>query len=511
MRLSSELVPGGRFQRYHVVTKIGEGGFGAVYELLHTQSPRRAALKVLLSKTSPEIAKRFQNEARAANSVRHPCIVDILDQGHFEDGSPWLLMEFIEGETLGERIEAVHDGRTPPNHDPIAILYQLADVLRVLHERGVIHRDLKPANIKLMPDPTRPEGELVKLLDFGIAKFISESLLDPRDEGAVQPKTQVGMIMGSPAYMAPEQCVSAANVTTAADVYALGVIAYELLSGRRPIEAKPPEIFILKLTEDAPPLAEPGVPIEVADLVMSMLRREATTRPTMAAVAETLAALGGRGASGAQLRAWRSVSSQALPDPHVRRRNRTLWLVGGGLVTMGAVAAGLLLALDSSPATKTTSDAGHYGPRIADTYGMTKAVRDLTPADVEDLHTEELQPDLVGRTNLSPPHEALSARRPVTTAVPCTPLHPEPSCFHAKSISKDQQVEFAKAAKNVGLRLCAGQSLVLDKPVQGFLTCTKRPSAVTQQTCDRFKHEADALWKANWPIPDRVEIRCPSK
>ncbi len=152
---SSEPKPGDRFQRYRVVRKIGQGGFGSVYELVHAHSTRRAALKVLdLSSASPEIVKRFQNEARAANAVHHPGIVDILDQGHFEDGAPWLLMEFIDGETLEERIHAVHDGRIHLRHDATAILYQLADVLRALHERGVIHRDGKPTTV-----PSRNESE----------------------------------------------------------------------------------------------------------------------------------------------------------------------------------------------------------------------------------------------------------------------------------------------------------------------------------------------------------------
>jgi len=514
MRPPSELRPGDRFQRYRVVRQIGQGGFGSVYELVHSHSARRAALKVLaLSNASPEIAKRFQNEARAANAVRHPGIVDILDQGHFDDGAPWLLMEFIDGETLEERIHAVHEGRTPLRHDAIAILYQVADVLRALHERGVIHRDLKPANIKLMPDPSRPEGELAKLLDFGIAKFVSQSLLEPRDEGAVQPQTQAGLIMGTPPYMAPEQCVSAASVTAAADVYALGVIAYELLSGRRPIEADPPAIFFLKITEDAPPLNVPGVSRELAALVMSMLRREATTRPTMAAVAETLAALGGRGASGAQLRAWRSESTKAVANPQAERKKRTRWLVGGGLVTMGASITALLMALGPPTAIERTQDAGMNGPRIASPHDMASATPDLPPVDAEENHTDLAPSPFIRGTDLAPspiPMD-LSPRRPEPSPVPCTPLRLEPSCFLAKNLSRDQQAAFSTAAKNVGLRLCAGQTLVLQKPLRGFLACSNHPGAVTVQTCDRFKLAADALWRAEWPIPERVEIRCLSK
>ena len=271
MRHPSELRPGDRFHSYRVVREVARGGFGVVYELVHGRSGRRAALKVLTKAgMKPEVMKRFLNEARAANTVRHPGIVDIMDQGNFEDEIPWLLMEFVEGDTLEDRIRSVHTNQAPPFHDPIAILFQLAHVLQALHERGVVHRDLKPANVKLMPDPSRPEGELAKLLDFGIAKFVSDSLLTFSDEGPVQPHTRADVIMGTPAYMAPEQCVSAAAVTGAADVYALGIIAYELLSGRRPFQVEWPAIAHVKLTQDAPSLDTPGLASELVNLIMSM-------------------------------------------------------------------------------------------------------------------------------------------------------------------------------------------------------------------------------------------------
>jgi len=179
---------------------------------------------------------------------------------------------------------------------------------------------------------------------------------------------------------------------------------------------------------------------------------------------------------------------------------------------MGASIAGLLLVRGPPPVTESTGDAGLHGPRIAIASDMARAVPDLSPAVIQDLHADDAQPDLLGGTDLAPPPADLSSPPPsVPPIVPCTALPVAPSCFHAKTLSNDQQAVFATAAKNAGLRLCAGQTLVLQKPLQGFVACANYPGAVTVQTCNRFKLAADALWKANWPIPERVEVRCPSK
>lgn len=516
MSQSFELKPGTIIQGYRVVRCIGEGGFGAVFELVHCQFARRAALKVLsLPSARPEITARFMNEARASNAVHHPGIVQIFELGQLKDGVPWLMMEYIEGETLEERIAAVHGGNAPLRHDPLAILYQLADVLRALHEHGVIHRDLKPANIKLMPDPSRPEGELAKLLDFGIAKFVSESLLEPKDEGPVPPQTRAGVIMGTPSYMAPEQCVSAATVTAAADVYALGVIAYELLAGRKPFDASPPAIYTMKLTQDAPPL-DNSIPFELKSLVMTMLHRDPAQRPSMAQIGEILARLGGRGASGAQLRALVSSAEHAQTKAKASHSARIGLFVGLGLLTGGLATMIFVLILIRPGAHRTNggvaaaplADGGSHTGSLADKPGQREA--EMVPDQAESVDVAvEMAPE--------PPDLGLPGeRRPDLgqngTSLPsCLPQRLRPNCFVGTGLTVEQRDTLTQAAARVGLRLCADQSIKLSRALRGFLTCDQHPAALSRRVCENFIHAADALWRPTWNIPERVEVRCPSK
>jgi hypothetical protein len=497
-------------QGYRVVRSIGEGGFGAVYELVHCQFGRRAALKVLaLPGARPEITARFLNEARAANAVHHPGIVQIFELGQLKSGAPWLMMEFIDGETLEERMQSVQRGSAPLRHDPVTILYQLADVLCVLHDRGVIHRDLKPANIKLMPDPSRPEGELTKLLDFGIAKFVSESLLEPKDEGPAPPHTRAGVIMGTPSYMAPEQCVSAATVTAAADVYAMGAIAYELLSGHKPFVADPPAIYTLKLTQDPPPLDKSGLPFELQSLVMAMLHRDAMQRPRMSQVAEILAKLGGRGASGAQVLALRSSSGQQ-PMETPRRLTRQVPLLLGTAFLGGGLSALVLFLARPSAIRSPAHDLGPRQPAVVDQATAIGDERvalpespDLADPGVPDAATPPL--DLA----TPPPQKDLGIGVPPGGAT-CTPQPVRSGCIRGAGLSEQARTVLASAAESTGLRLCPNQTLILERPLRGFLTCRQRPASLSQRLCDQFVLRADAQWKTEWMVPDRVEVKCSS-
>lgn len=287
----SPLEPGKIVGAYRVLAKIGEGGMGSVYECVHTTIDRRAVLKVVRQDLSslPGVAARFFNEARAANRVQHSGVVQVFDCGQIEDGTLYLLMEFVDGETLHARLNAA---RAAQPHslglDALPLLHQLASILAAAHKQKIVHRDLKPSNVMLVADPSSRGGDRVRLLDFGIAKV----LVDALDQNPQGPKTETGMILGTPSYMAPEQAKSAASVNDRADVYALGVIAYEALVGRLPITADSAfAILFVKSTMAPVPLRQhdPGLPADLERLVMSMLEIDPAARPSAAEVERELA------------------------------------------------------------------------------------------------------------------------------------------------------------------------------------------------------------------------------
>jgi len=258
---------------YRITRVLGMGGMGVVYEATHEKIERRVAIKVLRPEAArdKELSERFLNEARAVNLVGHPGLVQISDYGHLGDGSPYLVMEFLAGETLSARMQ--QRGGKLPVKDALCVVRQAAEVLAAAHQKGIIHRDLKPDNVMLVADTQVPEGERVKILDFGIAKLIENA---PRSTQAM---------MGTPHYMAPEQCRDTSAVTGKADVYSMGVMLFELLSGRLPfLDQGMVQQLTNKLLHDAPRLASvaPEVPAAVCALVDGLLSRDVDKRPEMA-------------------------------------------------------------------------------------------------------------------------------------------------------------------------------------------------------------------------------------
>ena len=154
---------------YRIVRQLGAGGMGAVFEGLHEAIARRVAIKVLHAdyNTDKEIVQRLFTEARATNLIEHPSLVQVSDFGQLADGRPYLVMELLKGESLGERLRRLP---RPPLAWVLAVAWQIADALTAAHERGIIHRDLKPDNIMLVPDSVAQGGERIKVLDFGLAK-----------------------------------------------------------------------------------------------------------------------------------------------------------------------------------------------------------------------------------------------------------------------------------------------------------------------------------------------------
>ena len=215
---------------YRIKSLLGEGGMGAVYLAENPSIESRVAIKVLHPAHGVEstIVQRFMGEARAVNRVGHPNIVRIHDFGQQEGVGIYLIMEYLEGLTL--RDELHQQGPLSPGA-VINIISQSASALGEVHRQGIVHRDLKPENFMLVPDPTLPGGQRLKILDFGIAK-LSE------DKHSMGSSTMTGVIFGSPSYMSHEQCCDTKNVDLRTDIYSAGVIAYELLTGELPYEAE---------------------------------------------------------------------------------------------------------------------------------------------------------------------------------------------------------------------------------------------------------------------------------
>ncbi|MEZ4363019.1 MAG: protein kinase [Kofleriaceae bacterium] len=261
---------GSQLGAYRVLSQIGVGGMGVVWLAEHTMLGRRAAIKVLhpMFTAQPEVVSRFFNEARAATQISDPGIVQIFDFGHHTDGSAYIAMELLEGETLERRRQRL--GRLPVT-EALRILRQISSTLGVAHARGIVHRDLKPENIFLVPDPEVIGGERSKVLDFGIAKLTGE--------GGV--KTHTSAVLGTPTYMSPEQCRGAGHVDQRADVYALGCVLFTLLTGRPPFEAEGSGELIAMHLREAPPAPSsrvPGIPPEVDALVLRCLSKDPAQR-----------------------------------------------------------------------------------------------------------------------------------------------------------------------------------------------------------------------------------------
>lgn len=273
--------------KYWVERVIGKGGMGVVVAATHLQLGQRVALKFLHgdSRQDPEAVARFLREARAAVRLRSEHVGRVLDVGTLDDGSPYIVMEFLEGEDLAAVL-----ARRGPLAPALAVdlVLQACLALAEAHAARIVHRDLKPSNLFLT---RRPDGSsLVKVVDFGIAKA----------HGTLNAElTASTAIMGSPGYMAPEQLKSSRDVDARADLWSLGVVLYELITGRRPYVAESVTAMAVKIaTEDPPPLP-PSVPRPLAAAILRCLAREPDRRfADVAALAAALAPAGGPAASG---------------------------------------------------------------------------------------------------------------------------------------------------------------------------------------------------------------------
>jgi len=285
--------PGTYLGPYRILQHLRSGGMGEVYEAADEGHSRRVAIKLLNSEaaTESQVVARFLQEARVLELLKDSGVVKFYHSERLEDGRVYLAMEHLVGQSLRDLLQ--RRGGRLPFAEAASILKQVADTLVIVHAKGIVHRDLKPENIFLVnAAPGEPVGQ-AKLIDFGIAK-VPEDCLTPHSGQVLdtQVQTRSPVLLGTPFYMAPEQCKNAAAVTGRSDVYTLGVVLFEVLAGRRPFLAEDAlEVMTMHLREEPPDLCEfaPDVPVEIALLVAMMLDKDPARRPTIERVGEALA------------------------------------------------------------------------------------------------------------------------------------------------------------------------------------------------------------------------------
>jgi eukaryotic-like serine/threonine-protein kinase len=257
-------------ERFQIISKLGAGGMGSVYKAKHLLMDKVIALKVL-EKVDGESARRFQMEAKLACQLQHPNIINVSDFGISAEGQPYLVMDYLEGQSLGD---VVLKEKTVKFKRALRIFLQACDALNYAHKRRLIHRDLKPGNLMLINDESG--AEVVKLVDFGIAK-------QTQDETNSLALTRTGEVFGSPMYMSPEQCLGQ-KLDSRSDIYSLGCVMYEVVTGQTPFQATGLlEILNKHTTEDPLPFHQTNphlqlVPAEFEKIVFTAMRRDLDKR-----------------------------------------------------------------------------------------------------------------------------------------------------------------------------------------------------------------------------------------
>ena len=282
---------------YRILSKLSVGGMGTVFKAEHLLIGKLAAVKVLHPELSGsrEIVNRFFNEAKATTSIKHPGIVEIFDFGYMASGHAFLIMEFLEGMSLARRLKT--RGRMGEG-EAAMLLRAVCSALSAAHAKGIVHRDLKPDNIYMVTDGDSPTGDRPKVLDFGIAKLT--------DIGLAGTATKTGAVMGTPTYMSPEQCKGTGDVDHRADLYSLGCIFYELITGRPPFSKLGAGELIgahIYAQPEPPSKYNPAISKDSEMLIMALLQKRPEKRP------QTCKELGQRLSQLAQNLGWITVTS----------------------------------------------------------------------------------------------------------------------------------------------------------------------------------------------------------
>ena len=362
--------------KYRIEARLGIGGMGTVYRARHLLIDRTVAVKVLSQRFVEDDAAqmRFRREAKAAGRLQHQNAVAVTDFGQTSEGYVYIVMELLEGRTLREVLakEAPLDTARA-----VALMLQTSAAVAAAHEAGIIHRDLKPANIFIVHNSELPS--VVKVLDFGIAKLATDTL----EEDEAHTLTQVGAMIGTPRYMSPEQC-DGAELTPASDVYGLGVILYEMLTGIVPFSGSTPLAIAMKHTSEEPRPPRDfvtSIPPSLEAVVLHALEKAPEKRPQDAAefrrellaTAERLGLEHGATTSAPDLQALRDVGKQSpsgrlLIDIGRLRENRAA-TSGASELTVIRESPAAPVAREASIAADTQT--GYSFPRVSVQLGQT--------------------------------------------------------------------------------------------------------------------------------------------
>ena len=330
---AAPLPAGAQVGEYIVEKQIGEGGMGVIFSGVHPLIGKQVAIKVLnpAMAHNPDVVARFIQEAKSVNQIRHRNIVDIFSFGTLPDGRHYFVMEFLDGEPLSSRLKEGPMAEA----EALSVLQQTVGALEAAHAKGIVHRDLKPDNVFLSPGA---DGPFVKVLDFGIAKLLG-------DTGGMT-KTSTGMPMGTPLYMSPEQAAGG-KVDHRTDLYALGIMIYEIVSGVPPFNGSSVIAVLSAQLNDPPPPLESYAEVnpELRLLIEQLLAKEPEARPpSMTEVRQRLATFKELHGSGAIL--WQRKSGEGKTRTVTRARKSgspLLALALGGIATVGAAVVGLKL------------------------------------------------------------------------------------------------------------------------------------------------------------------------
>jgi serine/threonine protein kinase len=366
--------------RYQVLDRVGQGGMGVLYRAIDPTLDREVAIKLMIGDFADDLEQlrpRFEREARAIARLQHRNIVTVFE---FADaaGTPYIVMEFLRGTSLSARAKA-----DPPLTivEKLDIVAQLCDGLGYAHDQGIVHRDVKPANIFLLGDGS------VKLLDFGIAKLTTSNL------------TRQGDVLGSPAYMSPEQIMGADTIDGRSDVFSAGVVLYELLAGRRPFEGDTTPTIVMKILNAEPPsldAIDAAIPAPVAQAVARALEKEPAKRfATATDFARELHAL------------RRSLAGELTPLPSA--------IIGAQTLTGGA-----------SPSTTASSvPPRRTWPVVAGIGGAVVAAAVLLAIGVGRSTSRATEPAAVAKTGTQSSRVAVPAENPPASP-PAAPIPPQP-------------------------------------------------------------------------------------